>query len=430
MGSFCEIYLHYTHKPANYKLQFIMSNSKDIYNLPNNTSKIDREIYKTAYDNTFLPCDYEKLDNNLGVKLDTSVRGYDFTNPEHLTSDGKVDYSKLIDFQYTTGFQATNLGKGIQRINEMIECKLTKNEELEKSQESISVGHFSRKLTNCTIFFTHTSNLMSSGLRDTVKFLAKENMIDTIITTCGAVEEDLMKVFADHKLGDFALPGKQLLNAGINRQGNLLISNENYLIFMNWMVPILEEMSKIEAETGKPWTPSGLIWFLGKEIGKLPKGEESVWYWCYKNKIPVFSPALTDGSLGDMLYFFSYKRRLNVEIVQDLRLLNSISTKSCKSGMIICGGGLIKHHTCNANLMRNGADYAVYINTATEFDGSDSGASPDEAISWGKIRMTANPVKIICEVTLVLPLLIGKTFYEYEDKIAEFDKKLEALRAK
>merc|ERR1712031_14233 len=115
----------------------------------------------------------------------------------------------------------------------------------------------------------------------------------------------------------------------------------------------------------------------------------------------------------------SYKRRLNLEIVQDLRLLNSISTKS---GMIICGGGLIKHHTCNANLMRNGADYAVYINTATEFDGSDSGASPDEAISWGKIRITAKPVKLVCEVTLVLPLIVGKTFYEAAKKFAEYYK--------
>merc|ERR1711881_550175 len=117
-----------------------------------------------------------------------------------------------------------------------------------------------------------------------------------------------------------------------------------------------------------------------------------------------------------MLYFFSYKRRLNVEIVQDLRLLNSISTKSAKSGMIICGGGLVKHHTCNANLMRNGADYAVYINTAAEFDGSDAGASPDEAISWGKIKMEAKPVKLVAEVTLVLPLIVGKTFFEYREK--------------
>ena len=78
--------------------------------------------------------------------------------------------------------------------------------------------------------------------------------------------------------------------------------------------------------------------------------------------------------------------------------------------MIILGGGVIKHHICNANLMRNGADYSIFINTAAEFDGSDAGAKPDEAISWGKIAPHAKPVKVYAECTLVLPILIGETF--------------------
>jgi hypothetical protein len=65
-----------------------------------------------------------------------------------------------------------------------------------------------------------------------------------------------------------------------------------------------------------------------------------------------------------------------------------------KTGIIVLGGGLPKHHICNANMFRNGADYAVYINTAQEFDGSDSGAQPDEAVSWGKIKGSAKPVKV------------------------------------
>jgi deoxyhypusine synthase len=74
------------------------------------------------------------------------------------------------------------------------------------------------------------------------------------------------------------------------------------------------------------------------------------------------------------------------------------------------GGGLVKHHTCNANLMRNGADYSVYVNTASDYDGSDAGASPDEAISWGKIRITANPVKVTCDATIAFPLIVSQTF--------------------
>merc|ERR1739848_310873 len=83
------------------------------------------------------------------------------------------------------------------------------------------------------------------------------------------------------------------------------------------------------------------------------------------------------------------------------------------TGMIILGGGLVKHHICNANLMRNGADFSVFVNTGQEFDGSDSGARPDEAVSWGKIRLEAEPVKVYADATVVFPLLVASAFVPY-----------------
>ena len=167
-------------------------------------------------------------------------------------------------------------------------------------------------------------------------------------------------------------------------------------------------------------------------LGNRIDDESSIYYWAAKNEIPVFSPALTDGSLGDMLYFHSYRNPgLVLDIISDLRRLNTMAVKANNSGIVIIGGGLIKHHICNANLMvklidfnvifkkfimfffalkRNGADFSVFLNTASEFDGSDSGARPDEAISWGKIRKEATPVKIYAEASLIFPLLVGQTF--------------------
>lgn len=84
--------------------------------------------------------------------------------------------------------------------------------------------------------------------------------------------------------------------------------------------------------------------------------------------------------------------------------------------MIILGGGLVKHHVCNANLMRNGADYTVFVNTGNEFDGSDSGARPDEAISWGKIKIDSEPVKVYAESTIVFPIIVAETFKKYFDE--------------
>lgn len=184
----------------------------------------------------------------------------------------------------------------------------------------------------------------------------------------------------------------------MNRIGNLVVPNSNYCAFEDWVVPILDQMLREQedstsAEEPLHWTPSKVIHRLGKEINH----ESSVLYWAWKNDIPVFCPALTDGSLGDMLYFHTFKaspEQLRIDVVEDIRRINTLAVRAKRAGIIILGGGVIKHHIANACLMRNGAESAVYINTAQEFDGSDAGARPDEAVSWGKIKADANSVKV------------------------------------
>ncbi|KMQ90733.1 deoxyhypusine synthase [Lasius niger] len=232
-------------------------------------------------------------------------------------------------------------------------------------------------------------------------------MVDCLVTTAGGVEEDFIKCLAPTYIGSFYLDDRQLREKGLNRTGNLLVPNDNYCLFEDWLMPKLDAMLTEQKEKGTLWTPSKMITKLGEEINH----EDSIYYWAAKNKIPVFCPALTDGSLGDMMFFHSFKNPgLVLDIVADVKRLNRIAMKAVNSGIIIVGGGVIKHHICNANLMRNGADYAVFINTSSEFDGSDSGARPEEAISWGKIRKNATPVK----VTALSPLV--SIFVEHNEE--------------
>lgn len=249
-----------------------------------------------------------------------------------------------------------------------------------------------------TIFLGYTSNLISSGLRGTLRWLVEHKHISAIVTTAGGIEEDLIKCLGKTYMSSFSADGTDLRKKGLNRIGNLVVPNANYCAFEDWVVPILDKMlEEQEASKGTDeeinWTPSKVIHRLGKEIND----ERSVYYWAWKNDIPVFCPALTDGSLGDMLYFHTFKsspQQLKIDIVQDIRKINTISVRAKRAGMIILGGGIVKHHIANACLMRNGAESAVYINTAQEFDGSDAGARPDEAVSWGKIKMGADNVKV------------------------------------
>ncbi|KAF6165180.1 hypothetical protein GIB67_000764 [Kingdonia uniflora] len=112
--------------------------------------------------------------------------------------------------------------------------------------------------------------------------------------------------------------------------------------------------------------------------------------------------------------------------VQDLRAMNgeAVYGRPKKMGMIILGGGLPKHYICNANMFRNGADYAVFINMAQEFDGSDSGARPDEAVSWGKIRGSAETVKVHCDAIIAFLLLVAATFAKNANKLTKTEMQI------
>ncbi|KAH8921260.1 Deoxyhypusine synthase [Atractiella rhizophila] len=327
-----------------------------------------------------------------------TIRGPDFNSAHDLQS--------LLSSYATLGFQATGLAKGISIVDKMRKWRLSQ-EPIPADESELWTDPRVREETKCTIFLGYTSNIVSSGLREIIRFLVQHKHVSAIVTTAGGIEEDIIKCLGPTLLGDFKLDGATLRKQGMNRIGNLLVPNDNYCKFQEWLDPLLQKMLDEQSTQGKLWTPRRFIARLGEEINN----EESIYYWAWKNDIPVFCPALTDGSIGDMIYFHSFRSPgLVLDIVADMKELNDLTFRAKKAGQIILGGGVTKHHINNAMLGRNGADYSVFINTAQEFDGSDSGASPDEAVSWGKIRGDAETVKICAEATIVFPLLVAATW--------------------
>lgn len=300
-----------------------------------------------------------------------TIKGYDFNE--------KFDFKKFLDSYAKTGAQASNLAKAIEIIKKMRKEK-------------------------AFIYLGYTSNMVTTGMREIIRYLVEHKLVDRIVTTGGGIEEDFIKCIGDFKLGDFNLSGSELRDKGINRAGNVLIPNSRYVKFEEFVLSVLDKY-KNDIKT-----PSDVIKFLGKEINN----KESIYYWAYKNSIPAFCPAIMDGSLGDMIYFYkNYKNKdFKLDIVADTEEFNNSSIGKEKTGMIILGGGVVKHAICNCNLYRNGADYAVYINTAQEFDGSDSGARPDEAVSWGKIAQKSETVKVHCDATIAFPLIALGAFID------------------
>ena len=305
-----------------------------------------------------------------GVKIE----GYDF--------DKGIDYNGIIRSFKSAGFQASSLGKAIEITKKMIDEK-------------------------AFVFLGYTSNMVSSGNRDIIRWLVKEKKVDVLVTTCGGIEEDIIKCFGDFVLGDFRVSGKELRDKGINRIGNIFVPNSRYVKFEAFVQPILEELYQEANKRGKAVIGSELIWKLGEKIND----EKSIYYWAWKNKIRVYCPAVTDGALGDNLYCFKFKRDdFVLDVAQDLKEFNDLTIGLKKSGVIVLGSGVVKHSILNANMLRNGADYAVYVNTSEAYDGSDSGALPEEAVSWGKITSGAESVKVFGDATVLFPILVAESF--------------------
>jgi deoxyhypusine synthase len=294
-----------------------------------------------------------------------------------------MNFREFLESYKSTGFQASHLGKAIEIARKMREEKIT-------------------------IFLGFTSNMISSGVRESILYLVRNKMVHCLVTTAGGVEEDIIKTLKPFVLGDFRLDGAELRRRGINRIGNILVPNDRYIEFEKVLTPLLKQLHEEQKKTGKIATPSEICCRLG-EMGN----ESSYLYWAAKNKIPVFCPGITDGSIGDMIFFYKSEHPdFKLDVSDDIVALTDMVLDAKETGAIILGGSLPKHHIMNANMMREGTKYAIYINTAMEGDGSDSGALPEEAKSWGKAAAGAEAVKVQADATIVFPLLVAGAFAE------------------
>ncbi len=259
---------------------------------------------------------------------------------------------------------------------------------------------------SCTKILSFPAAIVSTGTRGVIKELVKRKLVDFIITTSGTIDHDFARSFKDYYAGEFELDDSQLRKKKINRLGNILIPYENYgEIIEEKMQPMLEQIYR----TKRDWSPSEIIFELGARLktqGARP--ENSIIYWANKNSVPIFTPGFESGSFGSQLWMFSQTHPdFRVNVLRDEQKLNQLTFHAKRTGALMIGGGISKHHTIWWNQFRGGLDYAVYITTAPEWDGSLSGARVREGISWGKVNEKAKHVTIEGEATVLLPLMAG-----------------------
>ena len=302
--------------------------------------------------------------------LEDIVEDYQFS--EKMSVDGLV-----LQMEKAWGFTAGKLATGVNILESMI------------------------KMHDCVKFLSFTGNLVATGTRGALKELVKRDLVDVIITACGTLDHDIARCWRNYYKGSFVMNDAELHEKKINRLGNVLVPNDSYgTIIEEKMQSLLQTLWKeniTEVSTSQ----------LCREIGKRICNESSILYWAAKNKIPVYVPGITDGAVGYQTWLFSQDHDFKLNLLKDSGEISDIVFTAKKSGALIVGGGISKHHTIWWNQFKDGLDYVVYVSTADEWDGSLSGARPREAVSWGKISRKAKRVMVEGDASVILPIMIS-----------------------
>lgn len=249
-------------------------------------------------------------------------------------------------------------------------------------------------------FLSFPACIVATGARGVLVDMVRRGWVDAIVTTCGTLDHDIARSVGDYHHGTFDVDDRTLHEEGVHRLGNVFIDEAAYgPAVEGFMLPLLERM---EADGEGQVSTRRLSEAIGEELDD-PNALLTV---AAAKGVPVFVPGITDGAVGSNLWTFSQERRdLLVNPLLDERELADIVFTHKRTGAILLGGGISKHHVIWWNQFKEGLDLVVSVTTAVEHDGSLSGARVREAISWGKVSERARYVTVESDITLALPLL-------------------------
>ena len=254
----------------------------------------------------------------------------------------------------------------------------------------------------CLTFLSFPAAPVATGLRGVLRDLVRRKLVDVIVTASGTLDHDLARSYGSYYHGDFNLDDVVLHRRGYHRLGNILVPKESYGPLIEKKVqPFLEQLY---SEGIRQISSSELC----ARLGRFVDNQSSILYWAARNQVPIFVPGLTDGAVGSQLWLFSQRHHdFKLDVLMDEQKLSDLVFSAKKTGAIIIGDGITKHHTLWWNQFRGGLDRAVYMTTASEYDGSLTGAHIREAVSWGKVRVSAKYVTIWGDATALLPFMVA-----------------------
>ena len=252
-----------------------------------------------------------------------------------------------------------------------------------------------------TVFLTIAGALVPGGLRKIIRDLVYEEYVNVIVTTGANIVHDMVEALGHrHSVGTFRAEDKKLRAENVGRIGDIYIEQRAFEHLEKWMFQILE---RIPQEKRKHMSTAELLNEMGKEI----QDPESILATAAGKDVPRICPAFVDSIAGFHLWVFGQDKKIGLDPLLDVNRLMDKVYEAKKVGIIILGGGSPKHFALFANTFREGVDSAIQITMDRPEPGGLSGASLEEAISWGKIKPEGKSVTVICDATIAFPLIVA-----------------------
>lgn len=262
---------------------------------------------------------------------------------------------------------------------------------------------FEAEREGASFFVGLAGAMVPGGMRKVIVQGIKDGRIHALTTTGANITHDLIEAFGGSHVKDVMFKNDfELRERGIDRVYDAFVAEGSFETFEDHIKELLNQLLDKSEDRPLIITPSELLNFIGSKIDD----PHSIVKTAYDHNVPIFVPAISDSVLGLQIWLFSQFHKFVIDATKDLHKIQDMFHESEVNCALLLGGGVPKNFTLQAALMASRHyQYAIQITMDRVETGGLSGASLEEAISWGKLEPDAKTVTIIGDITIVLPII-------------------------
>ena len=255
-----------------------------------------------------------------------------------------------------------------------------------------------QKDRNTVKFFGLAGAMVPAGMGRIVSDLIDRGYVDVLVSTGANLTHDIIEAIGcRHYHGSAACSDIELRQDEINRIYDVFLPNDAFIRFEEFMQDVFSTL-----ETDHTYSIRRLLDMIGNRL------DRGILAAAARKDVPVFCPAVADSMIGLQYWLFSQTARVTVDAFLDMTELIDICFQTERTGAFLVGGGVPKNFILQSMLVTpKGFNYAVQLTGDRPDLGGLSGATLDEARSWGKVTEEAQTVTVYGDATITLPILVA-----------------------